>query len=67
MEVINEPKVFCSVKQDYINGIDCLLICDVADRMLKPTVLPEGVNWSESHRKVCVNCQYHNDLLGSKK
>ena len=62
MEQINEKTVYCPVKQEQINGIDCLVICDVADRMFKPSVLPEGVRWNEEQRQLCKQCKYHSDL-----
>ncbi len=54
--------VFCPVIDKDINGTDCLIICDVADRLLKPTVLPEGVEWSEEQRTKCRLCKYHADI-----
>lgn len=52
----------CPVTGDEIDGGDCLLICDVADRLIKPTILPEGINWDEEQRKKCKACKYHADL-----
>ncbi len=54
--------VFCPVINKDINGTDCLIICDVADRLLKPTVLPKGVEWSEEQRSKCKLCKYHADI-----
>ena len=61
--------VFCPVLNGQINGDDCLEICEVADRMIKPfvlydtpAVLPEGVLWNEILRRKCLTCPYHNDL-----
>ena len=60
--------VFCPLKKDQINGTDCMVTCDVADRMLKPTVLPEEIgDWNEEKRVVCKNCKYHADLDDSKE
>ncbi len=56
-----EKTVYCPVKQGKINGTDCLVICDVADRMFKPSVIPEGIPWSEEQRQICKQCKYHND------
>ena len=53
-------KVFCPVANRDIDGGDCIIICDVADKMIKPTVLPEGVIWNEEQREKCISCQYHN-------
>lgn len=54
--------VFCPVKSDEINGDDCIIVCDVADRLLKPTCLPEGIEWNEEQRKKCLACKYHADI-----
>ncbi len=54
--------VFCPVVDKDINGTDCLIICDVADNLLKPTVLPEGVVWSEEQRTKCKLCKYPADI-----
>ena len=60
--------VYCPVIESPINGDNCCLICDVADRMVKPAVLydvppilPEGIRWDETMRNKCLNCQYHDD------
>lgn len=53
-------KVYCPVADNDIDGGDCIIICDVADKMIKPTVLPEGVRWDENQRKKCLNCEWHN-------
>ena len=57
-----EKTVNCPVKQEQINGIDCLVICDVADRMFRPSAIPEGILWSEEQRLICKQCKYHDDL-----
>ncbi len=54
--------VYCPVKGGQITGGDCLIICDVADRFIKPSVLPEGIEWNEEQCERCKNCQYHNDV-----
>ena len=55
--------VFCPLKQGQIDGTDCLVTCDVADHILKPTVLPpEIVNWNEEKREICKKCKWHADL-----
>ena len=53
-------KVYCPVADKDIDSGDCIIICDVADKMIKPTVLPEGVQWDENQRKKCLNCEWHN-------
>ena len=50
--------VHCPVKGDEINGTDCLIVCDVADRMVKP----EGIKWDEEQRQKCLACKYHADI-----
>ena len=54
--------VTCPVKDDEITGDDCILVCDVADGMIKPTCLPEGIEWNEHKRMLCRSCRYHADL-----
>lgn len=55
-------KVYCPVKKDNIDGGECIVICDVADRMIKPTVLPEGIEWNEAKRILCLKCEFHDDI-----
>lgn len=50
--------VFCPVANKDIDGGDCVVICDVADRLIKPTVLSEDIHWDEEQRAKCRNCQY---------
>ena len=54
--------VFCPVKNAKINGDDCIIVCDVADGMIKPTVLPDGIVWKEEQRNKCLTCKYHDDI-----
>ena len=55
--------VYCPIKGSLINGIDCLVVCDVVDRMLKPTVLPKDIVWKEEMREICKSCMYHEDIM----
>ena len=60
--------VYCPLKKDQINGIDCLLTVDVANKMVKPTVLPPEIGvWNEEKRAICKRCKYHADLNDSKE
>ena len=52
----------CPVKGDQINGTDCLIICDVADGLIKPQALPEGIEWNEQQCTKCKLCKYHSDI-----
>lgn len=54
--------VYCPVKEAQINGIDCLVTCDVADGMINQTMIPEGIKWDEQQRKKCLACKYHADV-----
>ena len=54
--------VFCPVKNAKINVDDCIIVCDVADGMIKPTVLPDGIVWNEEQRNKCLTCKYHDDI-----
>ena len=56
-----EKTVYCPVKQGQINGTDCLVICEVAERMLKSSVIPEEIPWNEEQRLICKQCKYHYD------
>lgn len=56
--------VYCPVKDGQINGDDCLLICDVSDRLVKPKALPEDIEWDEQQRINCKACKYHTDIKG---
>ena len=53
--------VYCPVKDGEVDGGDCIIICDVADRLILPTVLPEGIVWDEQQREKCKACPYHDD------
>ena len=35
--------VHCPVKGDNIDGVDCCIICDVADGYVKSTLLPKDI------------------------
>ena len=60
--------VFCPLKNNQINGTDCMLTCDVAGQMVKPTVLPPEIGeWTEEKRQICLKCKYHADLNESEK
>ena len=54
--------VYCSVINNQIDGGDCYLICEVADNMCGPFILPDGIDWNEDLRKICLNCPYHDDV-----
>ena len=54
--------VYCPVKDAQVNGDDCLIICDVADHMIKPSVLPDGIKWDDRQREKCLKCPYHAGL-----
>ena len=60
--------VYCPLKQDQINGIECLEVCDVADHILNPSVLPKEIGeWNEEKRVICKNCKYHADLNNNEE
>ena len=50
---------YCPVADKYIDGGDCIIICDVAEKMIKPDKLPNGIEWNESQCEKCKNCKYH--------
>lgn len=54
--------VYCPVKDGQINGSDCLLICDIADKLIKPEARPDGIEWDEQQRSKCKACKYHADI-----
>ena len=55
--------VFCPVANRDIDGGDCVVICDVADRMIKPTVLPEDIQWDEEQRAKCLAPRWGKGML----
>lgn len=54
--------VHCPVKDDQINGTDCLVVCDIADGLIKSTLIPKGIKWDEQQRNKCLACKYHADI-----
>ena len=54
--------VYCPVIKGQIDGVSCLEIVSVADRVLRPTVLPKGIVWSEEAQQKCLHCKWHDDL-----
>lgn len=54
--------VYCPVKNAEISGGDCLLVCDIADRIIKPDALPHDIKWDEHQRQKCKDCKYHEDV-----
>lgn len=54
--------VYCPVKSDEITGDECIIVCDVADGMIKTTCLPEGIEWDDEQKKKCKLCKYHADI-----
>lgn len=56
--------VYCPVINDNIDGVDCYIICDVAEGYVKPTLLPKAIMWNDEQCTKCKKCQYHNDISG---
>lgn len=54
--------VYCPVMEKQVDGDTCLEIVLVTDRVAKPTILPDGIEWSEKQREKCLRCPYHDDL-----
>lgn len=54
--------VYCPIKNDRINGLDCNIVCDVADGILNPNVLPKNIVLDENYKKICLDCKYHNTV-----
>ncbi|MBQ3195298.1 MAG: hypothetical protein IJB65_02415 [Clostridia bacterium] len=54
--------VYCPLKDARINGDDCLIVCDVVDGLIKPTLIPDEIKWSEQCREICKKCRYHEDI-----
>ena len=52
--------IYCPIKNDRINGVDCNIICDVVDGFFSSNVLPKNIVFDENHKKICLNCKYHN-------
>lgn len=51
--------VYCPVIQGQIDGTSCYEITLVADKWIKPSVLPQSIEWNEELRKICNACKYH--------
>ena len=43
--------VFCPVTGGQVDGTTCLEIVLVADHEAKPSILPNGITWSEEQRE----------------
>lgn len=56
-----EKTVYCPVLDADIDGGDCMLISDVADRIVKPSALWNEVKWDEEQRQKCLACEWHAD------
>lgn len=54
--------VYCPLLDGQISGTDCLITVDVANGMLNPRVLPDGIEWNDEQRQKCVACPYHDDV-----
>ncbi len=52
--------IYCPVADKNVGIDDCIITRDVADRLVKPSVLPEGISWNEEQRAKCISCKYHN-------
>lgn len=51
--------VYCPVKCGQVDGGECIVISDVAHHMIKPSVLPDGIEWSEEQRQRCLTCKWN--------
>ena len=58
-EVFYMAMEYCPVAEKYIDGGDCIIICDVAEEVLEPDKLPAGIEWNEKKCEKCKNCKYH--------
>lgn len=56
--------VFCPVINREVDGTTCFEIVLVADKEMKPSILPEDIKWNEEQRKKCLVCKYHPDIEG---
>lgn len=54
--------VFCPVKKAKIDGTECNMVCDVADRYLNSEVLPPDIIWNGEQKEIYLNCKYHNPI-----
>ena len=52
--------VYCPIRNDRIDGIDCNIVCDIVDGLLNVNVLPQNIEWNEKNKEACLNCKYHN-------
>ena len=54
--------VYCPVIDGQIDGTSCFEIVLVADREMKPSILPKGVIWNDAQRQKCLSCKWHADI-----
>lgn len=54
--------VYCPVMGEQVDGTTCLEIALVADRMIKASVLPTSLQWSDAQREKCLSCKWHDDV-----
>lgn len=53
--------VYCPVKNEEIEGSECIIISDVAHRMLKASALSAKIEWNENQRQCCLACKWNYD------
>lgn len=50
----------CDLIDSDISGSDCIIVCDVADDMLKETAIDSKFKVKEDFKEICKNCKFHN-------
>ncbi len=57
---MGENRIICPLINKEISDDDCYDVCLVANKMLKPSAIPEMFTQKEDFREVCKNCKNHN-------
>ena len=53
---------YCPVAERFIKSVQCIEICDVADRLIKSRIFDDyeqPIVWNEQQAEKCRNCKYH--------
>lgn len=52
--------VRCPLIEAEIEDIECIEVTDVAEQLLKETVIPEKFRKKENWKEICKGCRWHN-------
>lgn len=57
-----EKTAFCPSVGRNVTSTECVVICDVTDRLLKPRVLDDfepPIQWNDERAEKCRLCEWH--------